>query len=69
MITIIRNDQAVDCHGEWKWDSNAHCVFEDENLDGVWCDSEEGWGWAEVVEELTAYAKREGTTVIELSAV
>ena len=63
---ITRNGQTVWCYGEWRWDSNAICVFGDESLDGVWCDG--AANWTEVVEELTAYAKSEGTTVEELSA-
>lgn len=63
---ITRNGQEVWCYGEWLEDSNCSCVFADEELDGIWCDGAKNW--TEVVEELTAYAKREGTTVEELSA-
>ena len=66
--TITRNGQAVDCYGEWREDSNAvFCVFDDENLDVVWCDGAKNW--SEAVETLTAYAKRMGTELVELSAV
>ena len=65
--TITRNGQTVDCYGEWQEDSNASCVFENEMYDGVYCDGASNW--TQVVEELTAYAKREGTEVIELTAV
>ena len=64
---ITRNGQTVYCYGVWQEDSNAQCVFEDESLDGVWCDGANTW--TEVVEELTAYALQEGTTLEELVAV
>lgn len=64
---ITRNGQKVHCYGEWREDSNASCVFADEDLDGLWCDG--AANWTEVVEKLTAYAKSEGTTLEELVAV
>lgn len=62
--TITRNGQTVDCYGEWRDDSNASCVFDDESLDGIWADG--AGNWTEVVEELTTYARREGTELVEL---
>lgn len=38
--------QTVDCYGEWKWDSNAVVVVEDENgdvWDTVFADGAENW--------------------------
>ena len=65
-ITITRNGQSVECWGEWHDDSNAACTFDDESFDGIWADGADNW--TQVVEELTAYAKRNRTTLIELSA-
>jgi hypothetical protein len=67
-ITITRNGQAVDCFGKWCPEtSNALAVFENEWLDGCYCDG--AANWTAVVEELTAYAARKGTVLVELSAV
>lgn len=66
-VKITRNGQTVFCYGTWREDSNAQCVFDNEGLDGVWCDG--AANWTEVVEELTAYARRNGTKLIELSAI
>ena len=63
---ITRNDQRVECYGEWREDSNAHCVFDDERYDGIYCDG--AANWTEVVETLTAYAKRNNTELVEVSA-
>jgi hypothetical protein len=63
---ITRNGQTVHCYGEWKEDSNCSCVFDDEELDDIYCDG--GANWTAVVEELTAYATREGTELVELVA-
>lgn len=63
---ITRNGQTVHCYGTWKEDSNCSCVFDDEELDDIYCDG--GANWTEVVEELTAYAAREGTELVELVA-
>ncbi len=63
---ITRNGQRVECYGEWREDSNAACVFDDEGLDGVYADGAQNW--TEVVEVLTEYAKRNGTTLVECSA-
>ncbi|MBE2222791.1 MAG: hypothetical protein IAF02_14695 [Anaerolineae bacterium] len=65
-IIITRNGQAVECWGQWEEDSNADCVFDDERLDGTWCDGANNW--TEVVEELTTYALRMGTKLIQLEA-
>ena len=67
MKTITRNGQVVECYGKWREDSNAHCVFDDESLDGVWCEGANTW--TEAVEKITAIAKRHHTTLIELTAV
>ena len=65
--TIIeRNGQTVHCYGEWEEDSNCFCVFEDERLDGAYCDG--AASWEGVVSKLTAYAKRNGTVLVELEA-
>ena len=66
MVTITRNAQSVDCYGEWKPDSNCHCVFDDENLGGIYADGAESW--TQAVEILTAHAARKHTVLIELSA-
>jgi hypothetical protein len=65
--TITRNGQEVDCFGKWEEDSNAHCVFENECFDGVYADGAKNW--KEAVEKVTAYAKRRGTVLLEMSAV
>ena len=65
--TITRNGQKVYCYGVWSVSSNAHCVFEDEAYDGVVCPDAKTW--TEIVEEMTAYAKRMGTAVLEISAI
>jgi hypothetical protein len=66
MKKITRNGQEVLCYGEWEEDSNAECVFENEALDGVW--SEGADNWTQAVEILTAYAKANGTVLIQLGA-
>jgi len=63
---ITRNGQEVDCYGEWEEGSNAYCVFEDEDLDGTWCEGADSW--TEVVEILTQYAAERGTVLIQLEA-
>lgn len=65
--TITRNGQTVECWGEWQEDSNAYATFENEALDGTYCDGADSW--TEVVEELTAYAARNNTILIQLEAV
>lgn len=65
--TVTRNNQQVDCFGKWEEDSNAQCVFENECFDGVYADGASNW--TEAVEEVTAYAKRNGTVLLEMSAV
>ena len=63
--TIIkRNGQEVYCYGEWREDSNALCIFEDEELDGIWADG--ATCWTDAVEKVTAYAERKGTALIEM---
>jgi hypothetical protein len=64
--TIVKNEQAVECYGEWLEDSNAECVFDNEYLDGVFADGANNW--EEAVETVTAYAKSKGTTVIQMTA-
>jgi len=64
--TIVRNEQAVDCYGEWHEDSNAECVFDNEYLDGFFADG--ATSWEEAVETVTAYAKSNGTTLIQITA-
>ncbi len=63
---ITRNGQTVACYGVWHEDSNCFCVFDDEEFDGAYCDGADNW--TEVVEELTAYAARNNTTLVELQA-
>ena len=63
---ITRNGQTVHCYGTWEEDSNCLCVFDDEDLDDIHCDG--GANWTAVVEELTAYAARNGTELVELVA-
>ena len=65
-VTITRNGQTVSCYGKWEEDSNAMCVFEDEDFDGPWCEGADNW--TEAVETLTAYAKKNGTALLELVA-
>lgn len=63
-VKITRNGQTVLCYGKWEEDSNAVCVFEDSSLDGTWCEGAKNW--TEAVEILTAYAKENGTVLIQL---
>ncbi|MBK8989280.1 MAG: hypothetical protein IPM39_24985 [Chloroflexi bacterium] len=65
-LSITRNGQTVLCYGEWEEDSNAICVFDDEDFDATWCEGADNW--TEAVEILTAYAKRNNTTLIQLEA-
>ena len=65
--TVIKiGSHEVYCYGEWREDSNCHCVFGDEYLDGIYADG--GKNWTEVARKLQAYALRNGTTLEELSA-
>lgn len=64
--TIVKNGQAVDCYGEWHEDSNAECIFDDENLDGFYADG--ATSWEEAVETVTAYAESKSTTLIQMTA-
>jgi hypothetical protein len=63
---LYRNGQKVYCYGEWREDSNASCIFEDEVFDGIWADG--ATCWTDAVEQVTAYAKRNGTILIEMVA-
>lgn len=65
-ITIVKNEQAVDCYGDWQEDSNAECIFDNEHLDGFFADGAKSW--EEAVETVTAYAKSKGTTLIQMTA-
>ncbi len=65
-VKITRNSQTVLCYGKWEEDSNAVCVFEDEDLDGTWCEGADNW--TEAVEILTKYAAERGTVLIQLEA-
>tara|TARA_R110001632_G_scaffold227342_1_gene361812 strand:- start:92 stop:301 length:210 start_codon:yes stop_codon:yes gene_type:complete len=64
--TIVRNEQAVDCYGDWHEDSNAECVFDNEYLDGFFADG--AISWEEAVETVTAYAKSRSTALIQMTA-
>jgi hypothetical protein len=69
-ITITANGQTVDCYGEWRWDSNAACVFEDSDGDvfeEAYCDGADTW--QEAVEAVTKYAVESGYIVVELVAI
>ena len=66
MKVITRNGQAVECYGEFRDDSNFEVIFDNEDYDGIFADS--ATSWVDAVEKLTAYAKRIGTTVIEMTA-
>jgi len=63
---ITRNGQKVYCYGEWREDSNASCIFEDEAFDGFFADG--ACNWTDAVEQVTAYAERMGTILIEMVA-
>lgn len=63
---ITHNGQTVECWGKWEEDSNCYCVFENENYDRGYYDGADNW--TEVVEKMTAYAKRKGTILVELQA-
>ena len=69
-VKITRNGQEVDCYGEWREDSNAVVIGEDESgeiFEEVYADGADNW--TEAVEILTAWAKRKGYTILELQAV
>ena len=67
MRKITKNDQTVECYGTWDEDSNAGCVFDNEALDGYYCDGANSW--EEVVDILTKYAQQHNATLIELTAI
>ena len=66
--TITRNGQSVDCYGIWEWDSNAVCVWETDEggEDGYFVDGAKTW--EEAVETMTAYTKRIGVKLVEMTA-
>ena len=62
------NGQTVDCYRTWDPESsNASCVFENEEFDGVFADGADSW--QDAVEQMTAYAARNGTVLIEMGVV
>jgi len=61
-----RRISEVDCYGEWREDSNADCVFDNEWFDGIWAEGAESWEKA--VEIVSAYAKRNGVVLLEMTA-
>lgn len=64
--TITRNGQAVDCYGKLEEDSNI--IVQTEKLEDAWYEGE--WpNWTKAVEEITAWAKERGDTVLQLEAV
>tara|TARA_R110002124_G_scaffold187023_1_gene354444 strand:+ start:289 stop:498 length:210 start_codon:yes stop_codon:yes gene_type:complete len=65
-VIIVKNDQEVECYGEWEEDTNAECIFDNEYLDGFFADGADSWD--EAVEIVTAYAKSNGTTLIQMTA-
>ena len=67
VIHVGQNHPSVDCFGKWDPESsNAFAVFDDEYMDGVYCDG--GANWTEVAKKLADYAQRCGTTLVELSS-
>lgn len=69
-VTIKRNGQKVDCYGDLDGgQNNAYAVFDDEFLDAPYCMDRGEQNWTEVVETLTAYAKRNDTELVELQAI
>ena len=68
--TITRNGQTVDCFGDIAGGfNNCYAVFEDEWLDGPYCMNNGERNWTDVVETLTAYAKRNNSELVELQAI
>jgi hypothetical protein len=75
-VKITRNGMTVYCYGEWQEDSNCSIVGDWANgaeMNEIWAG--DGWphegmptNWNQVVEHLTAWAKRNGHTIYELSA-
>ena len=69
-VRITRNGQEVDCYGPWLEDSNCVAIVCDQDGfpigEEVYADG--GANWTEVVEKLTAWAKRNGWTIAELQA-
>jgi len=68
-LTITRNDMEVRCYGKMEPGQNTVIVgdwADGEELEEYCCDTFNDWN--EAVEQITAWAKREGHTVLELSA-
>ena len=67
MQKITKNGQTVDCYGEYRENNNYLCIFEDEELDGVY--SEIVNSWEEAVDVFTQFALENDTELVEVSAV
>ena len=67
-VIKIKDHPDVECYGEWKDDSNASAVFDDEWIDNIYCNDDDCKNWTEVANVLAAYAKRCNTTLVELSS-
>lgn len=66
-VTIqVKDHGPVDCYGEWLEDSNAACAFDDELFDDIWAEGADNW--TEAANIVAAYAKRNGTTLIQMEA-
>lgn len=66
-MNITKNGQKVECYGDFSPESAVYAVFDDEMFDN-YVDVEEHWErWSDVVSDVTAYAERVGTTVVELT--
>lgn len=67
MVTI----RGIQCYGNWEDDSNCHIVYDDKNgneCDDIAADLDECKNWTQVVEQILAWADREGNTVYQLQS-
>ncbi len=59
----------IDCYGDMAEDMNVEVICADPEFDGVWCNDDECKTWAAVIASLLPWAKRNGTTLEQLTAV
>ena len=68
--TVIHYEGAeVWCYGPMAVDANVSVVCDDEGFDGIYANDAECSTWTQVVAELGPWAKRNGTTLEELTAI
>ncbi len=59
----------IDCYGDMAEDMNVEVICADPEYDGVWCNDDECKTWPAVIASLLPWAKRNGTTLEQLTAV